>query len=298
MARSYLRACLIGAALLAAIPASAQDKPGADDNSAIVVTGSRDLDAQVRDFVGALTPGPGTRQISRFERAVCPLAVGVSPGHKEAVAVRVRRIAKAAGVSVGSASCTPNVLVVVTSDKKLFIEELRKKYPYYFGGLTRDEIRRIAEEPGPAAAWQVKTMVTQDGVTMSADPDGVLINQTTARPSRITAPARPAFVAAAVVVESKALEGLTTTQLADYAAMRVLARTDPSRLADSSASTILKIFDAPMGSAVPITLTEWDLGFLRGLYSSPQNLRAAAQRSAIGRQLGKELEQAEGDGKE
>ena len=54
--------------------------------------------------------------------------------------------------------------------------------------------------------------------------------------------------------------------------------------------TILKVLEAPMGSEVVASLTEWDLGFLRGLYSAPRNLRAGSQRSAISRQMVKDAD--------
>ena len=52
---------------------------------------------------------------------------------------------------------------------------------------------------------------------------------------------------------------------------------------------ILRVLDAPMGTAVPITLTSWDFGFLRGLYDAQANLRSAAQRSAIGDSMNGDL---------
>jgi hypothetical protein len=66
------------------------------------------------------------------------------------------------------------------------------------------------------------------------------------------------FRKSVLVIQSDALAGLTPTQLADYAAMRSLIRTDPKKLRASSPGTILNILDAPMGASVPITLTEWD----------------------------------------
>lgn len=119
------------------------------------------------------------------------------------------------------------------------------------------------------------------------------MDRTTRRGSRITAPGRLHFSAAVVVVEADALDGLTTTQLADYAAMRAFAKTDPARLPPSPPPTILTVLDVPMGGAVPITLTEWDLGFLRGLYDSQANLYGAAQRSQIRRKLESSLSEAE-----
>ena len=49
--------------------------------------------------------------------------------------------------------------------------------------------------------------------------------------------------------------------------------------------TILKVLEAPMGSEVPLTMTAWDLSFLKGLYAATNNLYAASQRSEIRRQI-------------
>jgi len=119
------------------------------------------------------------------------------------------------------------------------------------------------------------------------------VNRTTVQSSRITAADRPVFDAAALVVEQRALDGLSTTQLADYAAMRLFAKTEPQRLAASEAPTILKILDAPMGTEIPLTLTDWDLSFLRGLYASPANLYAGSQRSSITKQIMKDMKGTE-----
>jgi hypothetical protein len=108
--------------------------------------------------------------------------------------------------------------------------------------------------------------------------------------SRLTPASRPHFVASLVVIQMDALAGLTTTQLADYAAMRVFARTEPLRLVRASAPTILNILDAPMNSPVPQSLTDWDLGFLRALYGSAENHYASQQRHEIRRMMGRELE--------
>jgi hypothetical protein len=295
--RNWLLGSALAASFVVTAPSIAQNAPQQQDSAEIVVTGNRDTDGQVRDFVGALAQAPDGGQLSRFEAAICPTAVGVSPTQKDAVVRRMKAIAKAAGIAVGAADCTPNVLLVVTSEKKAFIETLWKKHTYYFGGMSAGDVRRLATAPGPAAAWQVAgANLTADGVELRSQGDGPAVNRTTSTASRITAGARPQFAAAAVVVEMKALEGLTTTQLADYAAMRAFTRSDPSKLA-GSAPTILKVLEAPMGTEVPITMTPWDLAFLKSLYAAPANLSAAAQRTQIRERLKEELGQPEKDKK-
>lgn len=277
-----MRIALVALALLAAPAAAQTDAP-------IVVIGQRDIERQIESFVGALTPASPRGQIARFESAVCPGVFGMADAQRTAVQDRVRAVAKGIGLDVAAADCKPNLVVIVTADKAAFLKALGKDHGYMFGDRTPTQVRKILAESGSATAWQIQTMVNGDGRAISNEGD-MPINRTTRNPSRITAAARPAFIAAVVVVEGKALEGLSTTQLADYGAMRALARIDPMRIDAAAPATILRIFDAAADSEVPVTLTQWDFGFLKGLYSRPTNLYAPSQRTEIGRVIEQELD--------
>lgn len=290
---TFTRRALTLAALAWSGAMSAQEAPKPVEGPEVVVTARRETEAEVREFVGALTQASGSLgQLSRFEtRQACPATVGVSPGQSKTVVARMRRVAASAGVPVAKPGCVPNILVIVTADKKAFINALSRKHPYYLGGLSDREVRRLINDPAPAAAWQLAgPQVSGDGNEIqSLDDDPYPVNDTTRAATRVSPSARPQFVAAVVVVEARALDGLTPTQLADYATMRAFARTDPAKLANSTAPTILKILDAPMGSEIPITLTPWDLGFLKALYAAPGDAYAPTQRSAMRKALSKEL---------
>lgn len=292
MKLALARSLFLWSALAATNAAVAQPVSTPNDQSPIVVTGNRNAKQEMQEFVRALTPTPAGGQLSRFEQSVCPLALGLPQVQREAVAGRMRRVAREAGIAVGGANCVPNVVVVVTRDKKGLLQELRRRHPDYFGSMAQFRIRALVRQPGPAVAWQLQgAPVSARGTELFFDPElNMYVNRTTEPASRLNAAARPQFEGAVVVVERGSLAGLTVTQLADYAAMRAFARTDPSRLGPSGTPTILRILDAPMGSEVPLSLTAWDLGFLRGFYSAPRNLNTSAQRSAIGRSMTQELE--------
>ena len=281
------RALLLSAALtVTAASAAAQDAQAPADQS-IIVTGKKITKQEIKDFVRDLTPVSSSIQISRFEHSVCPAAFGLPQAQSQAIANRMRRVAKSIGLAVGGDHCAPNVIVIVTSDKRTLIEQLARQRPDYFGDLPNRRIAELGRQPGPAAAWQLAgPEVNADGMEINSDlNDAAPINRTVAPSSRLTVAARPQFDAAVVVVERAALAGLTTTQLADYAAMRAYAGADPTRIRDPGAPTILRILDAPMGSAVPVTMTSWDFAFLNGLYASRRDITTAAQRSAIGKTM-------------
>ena len=287
---------LMLAGAVAAPLAAQQTQPTAQSSAesgdeAIVVTGQKESRKTIQDFVGALTKIPSYQQLSRFEHSVCPAVYGLPRQQADAVANRIRLIAKTIGIVIGGDKCAPNVLVVATSDKQAFLEELRRHRADDFG-ITDSQIRNLERQPGPAAAWQVQgPPMTEDGKDLDVDPSmGQVVNRTIVSGSRITEPVHPQFDGAMVVVERKSLVGLTVTQLADYAAIRMLTGADPAHLANSGAPTILHVLEVPIGGTAPITMTQWDFAFLRGYYDAKRNLRTTGQRSAITDSMTRDLQ--------
>ncbi|HEX5257625.1 MAG TPA: hypothetical protein VFW35_02455 [Sphingomicrobium sp.] len=279
------------AAALSALapPGDPQPEPPADQ--AIVVTGQKNMQKAVDDFVRSLTPGDVHGELSRFEHEVCPAVFGLAEPQAQAVEDRIRLVAKSVGIVVASGRCAPNVLLLVTSDKTAFLRELQRHSADDFG-LSDRQFHDLEQQPGPAVAWQVQgPEMTADGVDLTEDTtQGVVVNRTVDPSSRITQPVHPQFKASAVVVERKALVGLTTTQLADYTAIRALTGADPARLGNSSAATILHVLEVPIGGEAPVTMTKWDYDFLLGFYNAQRDLRAGAQRSAISRGMATKLQ--------
>ena len=285
----YLR---ISAALLAMAPAAAtaQTAP-VDDAQAIVVTGQKDSHREISDFVKSLTPVDSNGQLSRFEHQVCPIVFGLARPQAQEIEDRIRAVAKTIGITIGGSGCTPNVILAATADKKVFIEALRHDRGDYFGEMTTREINRMENSPEPAAAWQIAgPPVSADGRELYWDPQfNTWRNSTIEGSSRIRVAVRPQFDAAMVVVEKRALAGLTTTQLADYAVIRALTGADPAKLGNSRAPSILHVLQVPIGGEAPITMTNWDFAFLKGFYDARRNLSTSRQRSAIGESIEKEV---------
>lgn len=251
----------------------------ASDLPEIVVEGTTAHNKQIQDFVGSLTQAPVGGQLSRFDWAVCPAAVGLAEAQNQAATERMRRVAEAAGMKLAEPGCRPNALLVVADDKKAFVDGLHDKYPVYFanrwGNPNKPKVR-----PGPAMAWHVETVVDSDGNVPPRQQTLKYFISDSTDSSRLYPATGLNTVAGVVVIERAALDGLTTTQVADYAAMRIFGRADPAKL-KGSAPTILDILDSQMGSPVPITLTEWDLGFLRSLYASHGRQYANRQRKEM-----------------
>ena len=278
------RAWFVLAVSAAWAPALAQQLPPPDQQP-IVVTGTKTSGDAIRNFVRDLTPLGAGGQLSRFEDEVCPFVTGLVPAQNAAVEERIRQLARAAGIDVAKPKCSPNVVLIIPTDKRAVLEELRRRHADYFGDLSGNQIRAVIRNPAPVDAWQIQGVaVSQDGRELP-QRGGIWENRTTARASRLVASTRPQFAAAVVVVAFDALDGLTVTQLAEYVTLRALTGADPAGLRRPGPPTILRVFDAPFGSELPVTLTEWDLSFLRGYYSARRNRTAAAQRSAIAKTI-------------
>ncbi|MEN3748515.1 hypothetical protein TPR58_15170 [Sphingomonas sp. HF-S3] len=264
---------------LLATDVSAQEHPSTasepqEAGNEIVVVGRETSEKQVSDFVKGLTWAPHARTIARFEGEwVCPLAFGLSVKYNRLITERMRKVARAAGVGLAAEPCTPNALVIFADDKLATVRQLERERPQMF---PEDRVR-LSEEPGPAIAWRVLGKIDLDGVRAHG-----IVARTTRPASRLVELVRPIFDLSVVVIERDAIEGFTTVQVADYAAMRVLTTANPARAQDSGAPTILSIMTTPKDQPAPVTLTTWDLSFLRSLYALPVGQSAAAQRGMIG----------------
>ena len=294
------------AALGGAIAAPAADGPAPPPTSAaaqpsttppqsdeIVVQGTRVGKEEINAFIKAVTQAPFEGQLGRFDSPACPTAMGLSRVQNAAVIDRMRRVAAAAGVRVAPARCKPNIFVIVAPDKKEAIEGLNRRYPAYFTDMSSRDVNRLATGPAPAVAWQVSSMLSADGQPL-ARPVGTDYYrvQGTENPSRIRSPTKPTFVVSVVVIDVKAAAGLTVTELADYAAMRTLAATDPDRILKTGAPTILGVLAQPDNAVLPLSLTYWDLAFLKSLYSTDNAYFARYQRGDMGRVIEQELKRS------
>ena len=65
--------------------------------------------------------------------------------------------------------------------------------------------------------------------------------------------------------------------------------TDPRRAAEAGAPTILTILDKRDDHLVPVTLTHWDLGYLKSLYATSNAYYANYHRGDMEHELVKEL---------
>lgn len=240
--------------------------------------------ARIRQGVEALTRTlPGAGQLSRLEAPVCPAVAGMTATQKARVTNRIRHVARETGIRTAKPGCRPNIVVIVTDDKRGLLDALWTRHRAYLGDMTNEQVRGLADQPDRAIAWRIAGRpVSADGTPLNYE------NRTTRQSSRISMASRPTTAAAVLVIERDAIVGLNTTQVADFTVMRTLLDVAPDAAKSLPQETILSLLKPD--PAPPLAATKWDLAALRAVYSAPFNLRAPAERSAISETIIRELE--------
>lgn len=245
----------------------------------IVVTG-RPLPPkeEIRSLARAITPpNASNTPLPRFHDTVCFGSAGLDRPTLQAIGDRLAADAERAGLKLAGDGCKPNVITLFVDHVDHEAARLVQRKWWVFGDRTPSEIRTIVNEKGPVRAWSNSETRGRDGEPIN--PNGTL---NVASASRIVASVRRDTLASVVLVERAALVGKTTSQIADYVAMRALAGVRPQRT--QGRETILTLFD-PGTADVPVELTAFDQGYLRGLYAGAANAFASTTQGTIVREI-------------
>jgi hypothetical protein len=280
-------------------PGAPRAQPAAPEPAAetIVVTGDRR--DPIAAFVEDVTVETGD-QIAKFATPICPVSLGLPPGHGEVIEARMRQIGQYLGLGAAAAGCRPNVVVIVAAEGGDFVRQLRRERPDIFAALALRELRGIMRLTGPVRAWQVVEPHGADGRPMrrisfieggGGPPRPVAghgYELTGVTASRTSLPTRQDLSLSFIVLDLAAIEGLSLLQIADYAAMRALARTEGAGL--PARRSILTLFgDRDAGAPPAAELTNWDEAYLRALYRTSNVVTAHQQRSSMSQAMRREL---------
>ena len=256
-------------AMVSAAPALAQE--AGDPNSTIVVTGEveRQVDEEeVRSQARAITPRGNTigAPLARFQQPVCAGVWGLEGESAQMMIDRIYYNAEAAGLSLNEeAGCAANVVVAFAADPHAEFESLREAQHPLVEGLSFWDRKRVTMVQGPVLAWSVVSTRTANGQTRGGQPpvfDGTEM-------SRLSSATRRDIESAVVLIDVDALGMIDGIAVADYASMRLLARTRPPRGDEPAYATILSLFDNP--AQAPERMTDFDRAYLASLYSGRDN---------------------------
>ncbi len=286
-------------------PAFATFTEPSSSNEDIVVTGNKTTKAAIAQFIKTTiaTPEGGRHdgQYARLANPVCPKVVGLSDENRDQVEQRMRGVALAADMRVAQKGCKPNVFVMVVADGDEAVSTLSKKRSRLFGNMSHYARKRIAKSGGPAYAWKrIQTASAETGALQNSDEitpvpsdqgpvTEVPIMHSSVK-SNIKRTVQKDMTHSFLLLEKDALVGLTTLQIADYAAMRSYIDTRDSQTRQTPRYSILALFDSAKDSEeIPSSVSEMDLMLLSSLYNTPSDVSASMQSSAMVHQIGNEL---------
>lgn len=290
-----LSGLLAGLAAVLAIQAAVQpaqttepQTPPAETSTELpdVIVHGRSLRSEARAYVAEVGAPVPRSTLARWHDAICVGVVNLRDDLSSEILAHVAVQAQAVGVRVRPQPCKPNVLVIATDAPDATARGLIRAEPSYFrptrGGtdLGLSALNRFRDSDAPIRWWNVAMPVSNDTGAMAIALDAqagesppVVADRAV---SRLQSTVRSDMAWVMVIIDVTKTGQTPIGALSDYVAMLVLAQIDAD--ADMTGrDTILNLFNDP--GAVD-AITEWDRGYLQGLYGSPTG-RPGAGRQAV-----------------
>ena len=225
----------------------------------------------------ARTPGD---PVPRFEDAICPGVAGMQVDAAEMLVYRIRQNAEALHRWLAPPeTCKANLIVSFVNDGQQIVRELIHEKPYLFSEVPPSEREARLAMPGPVHVVSNVVTRTRDGMPVYGEENLNDPPQVTAwmAHSKIYSATRRDIIYVLVLIDQRAVRGMSLTQLADYVTMRALVHDLPDQPA---ANSILTLFSAPADNR-PAGLTSYDQALLSGLYEGIPNLNGRAREATM-----------------
>jgi len=275
------------APLLAALMliGSAQDAPVRQDTPVElpdVVAEGRRLEQLAREFINDVAAPTRDRGLARWNTRLCVGALNLRADVARTIVDRISDVADGLGVETGRPGCRPNALIIATDDgagmATAMVEYRRRAFDIGSLKITQNDgaLEAFMTEDRPVRWWQMSiptdSETGQRAIRLPGDVDPSTNEPIAPRiavfaASRIQSQIRDDLTKVFIIVDIDDVDGLTTTQLADYLAMVTLAQIDAQ--GDTAGyDTVLNLFRDREGVS---GLTSWDIAYLTGLYGAEQN---------------------------
>jgi len=271
------------------------------------------LAEQAHQFVGKVSGSSWANAVDRplelWRQPVCLAVAGLRP-EAELIFRRFTEIITEAGATVGRNGCTPNLIVVLTTEPEAFLSAWHKRDSRMFGAANPGLVKQFFTRALPVRVWY-NTSFAGDGVggapsnalssaAMAGVGPGGAISSTQTQlmlldiptfpevpgGTRLSLTAVPDLSSAIVVVDLKRCEGIGWGALTDYIAMVSLTNVDlDTNFGDMP--SVLALFSAPADTRLT-GLTSWDRAYLKALYHSRRMARL--QRVEIREQMVHEMD--------
>jgi len=212
--------------------------------------------------------------VPRFFEPLCPRVAGVEKDVAQKVEARLSAVARYVGLDEAEANCRPNAFVIVLEQPVPMFDQLVAKRPGLLGNYQNRDlhiraIRGALKSGRPLVAWNQIEVRNFDGPTLQ-DVDGPPVIRTPFA-SRLRSNTFEAKAVSVVVFDKKQLVDVEAVQMADIAALHLLA--SPRRYADLDnveTPTLLTLFRKGPDKS-PREMTAFDRAYLKGIYALRRN---------------------------
>ena len=149
--------------------------------------------------------------------------------------------------------------------------------------LDQASLEDFLHTPRAVRWWHVAERLTADGMALSGDAaQGGMMNAPAARSSgsRLQGDTREDLNRVIIIIDARRVGSVQLAALADYVSMVALAQINQNAQVGGY-PTIMSLF-APRSSSepAPTAMTEWDTGFLDGLYHATRNAHSVQQQQS------------------
>lgn len=260
-------------------PATPQDAPAQLED---VVVDARRLEQLAREFIDDVAAPTRTRGLARWNTRLCVGVLNLRADVAQVIVDRISDVARGLGVEAGQPGCRANAVIVAASDGPGLATALvnARRRAFDIGSLkitqNDDALQAFMTEERPVRWWQMSVPVDSEtgerAIRLAGDVDPSTNEPAAPRiavfaASRITSQIRDDLTKVFIIVDIDDVDGLTTSQLADYLAMVTLAQIDAGGDTEGY-DTVLNLFRNRPGVT---GLTDWDMAYLTGLYGAEQN---------------------------
>jgi len=229
------------------------------------------LKERVQSFVRTITRNTGfsdDESLIRWNTPICFLAAGWGPEDKSSVLRRLAQVSTNAGVPLAGKACTPNFVVVATTDPDQVINAWYAKNRQIFGNASPLQVRRFLDSTRshPVRAWRNidigRVATTRFGHFVPSNSH--------ADPSPFAGNSPLGFFSVFEIIDTGRTAGIDLPQLTDYVAMMGLSNIDID-VDVGDAPSILRLFSPARSFA--LGLSNWDSAYLTALYQTDQSSR-------------------------
>lgn len=266
----------------------------------------------VREFVGGIGKAPpATGVLARWAAPLCAGVTGVDRAVAQVIIDRIARRAYTFGVRVGASGCDANVMIIMTPNSDIVARNIYERRhtaliaPNGVDASTLGEaaLTDFVSTQRPVRWWQIAQTTMADGemlsdtrgtpfgasTTMSSGSPGISgpsantggdrmsgMHFTRSNGTMLQRSTRQDLNYMLIIVDTTRASGVSVGAIADYLAFVSLAQISPTpNVRDYP--TILNLFDASVPQR-PIAMTDWDMGYLDGLYHSTRTALSARQQ--------------------